>query len=66
MSKKMWNTTHVKGERDHFGGITITHEDGSSAYVQPGDDADDLAHTLDLCGDDEENIGTLLCDYLED
>ena len=60
-----WDAGAVKGWRDSMGGIKIDHEDGTTAYVQPGDDATDLGNTLDRCGDDKENIGVLLCDYLE-
>lgn len=63
----------VKGWRDPMGGITIRHEDGTSTYLQPGDTATDLGDTLDSCADDQdmtqaqrlENIGVLLCDFLE-
>jgi hypothetical protein len=66
----MWQGTHAKAERDRFGGITITHKDGANAYIQPGDEADSLADTLDQCASNvrmspEDNIDGLLCDYLE-
>lgn len=54
----------VKGYRDRMGGIRIIHRDGTDVYLQPGDDTNDLANTLDSCGDDFDNIAALLCDFL--
>lgn len=60
-----WDAGAVKGWRDRIGGILIRHEDGTEVYLQPGDDANDLADTLDSPGITSDNIGVLLCDMLE-
>ena len=60
-----WDGGAVKGWRDRMGGILIRHDDGAETYLQPGDDANDLADTLDSPKITADNIGALLCDMLE-
>lgn len=59
-----WRGNHAHGTRDRVGGILVGHTDGSTAYVQPGDAANELAEALDGCHTDE-NLDVLLCDQLE-
>jgi len=62
-----WEGEAAKAWRDRTGGILIRHEDGTENYLQPGDDANDLAYTLDLCAaaGAKRNTDALLCDFLE-
>jgi hypothetical protein len=59
-----WRGNHAHATRDRVGGILVGHTDGSTAYVQPGDAANELAEVLDGCHTDE-NMDVLLCDQLE-
>lgn len=65
MSAPTWQGRHASATRDRFVGILCEHEDGSSVYLQPGDDTSDLGDTLDSVGITVENIDVLICDQLE-
>ncbi len=59
-----WRGRHATGTLDAQGGIAIAHSDGTTAYLQPGDVASDLASTLDSEGITAENTDVLLTDFL--
>lgn len=52
-----WESGDLRAWRDRIGGIAIHHAgDGSEAYLQPGDEANGLAATLDQI-DSHANFG---------
>ena len=63
VAKPTWQGNYATGTRDRVGGIAISHQDGTSTYMQPGEDASYLADALD--GASPANIDVLLCDQLE-
>lgn len=62
-----WEGEAARAWRDRTGGIRIQHDDGTATYLQPGDDASDLAQTLDECVGalDFDSLDALLCDRLD-